>query len=125
MLEAAIGMLLLAGIVYRWITKSFDKWQELGIPHDKPSFPYGTHKALVTIETNISECCYDDYKKFKLGQNMKVHGWFVSGKPALSINDVETLKLLQVKDFNHFVDRNEANMSRIMSKGGKLDQVGL
>jgi hypothetical protein len=95
------------------------------IPHDKPSFPYRTHSALVTLEKHLIDVCYDDYKKFKLGQNLKVHGWFMFGKPALSINDVETLKQLQVKDFNHFVDRNEANLSRLLNHGGKLDKVGL
>jgi hypothetical protein len=120
LLEAGLGLLLLAGILYRWITKSFDKWEKLGIAHDKPHFPYGTHN---TTETNLATCAHDDYKKFKLGQNLKVHGWFMFGKPALSINDVETLKQLQVKDFNHFVDRNEYNMARLFTKGGKMDKV--
>ena len=30
----------------RWIAKSFDKWERLGIPHDKPTFPYGSHNSL-------------------------------------------------------------------------------
>ena len=59
-----------------------------------------------------------------LEQNQKVHGWFLFGKPALSINDVELLKQVQVKDFDHFVDRNESNTSRALGTGGKLDRVG-
>ena len=56
----------------------------------------------------------------------QVHGWFLFGKPALSINNVELLKQLQVKDFNHFVDRNEYNLSKTMSsEGGRLDKVRL
>ena len=60
------------------------------------------------------------------------------GKPALSINDVDIIKQIQVlfkicqsfkmysfqvKDFNHFVDRNEANFGKSFDKGGKLDKV--
>ena len=32
--------------INRWIAKSFDKWERLGIPHDKPTFPYGSHNFL-------------------------------------------------------------------------------
>ena len=67
---------------------------------------------------------HNDYKKFKLDQKHKIHGWFLFGKPALSINDVELLKHIQVRHFDHFVDRNESNTSRALGTGGKMDRVG-
>ena len=42
-LEFFLFLLLIAGLFYRWITKSYDKWEKAGIPHDKPTFPYGNH----------------------------------------------------------------------------------
>ena len=56
-------------------------------------------------------------------QGHRVHGWFLLGKPALSINDPELLKQIQVKDFNHFVDRMEVNMAKSYLKGGESDKV--
>ena len=94
------------------------------MPHDKPSFPFGTHPFL-SEERHLAEYVHDDYKKFKMEQNQKVHGWFLFGKPAVSINDVELLKQVQVKAFDHFVDRNESNTSRALGTGGKLDRVGI
>ena len=94
------------------------------MPHDKPSFPFGTHPFL-REERHLAEYVHDDYKKFKMEQKQKVHGWYLFGKPALSINDVELLKQIQVKDFDHFVDRNESNTSRALGTGGKLDRVGI
>ena len=93
------------------------------MPHDKPSFPFGTHPFL-SEERHLAEYIHEDYHKFKMEQNQKVHGWFLFGKPALNINDVELLKQIQVKDFDHFVDRNESNTSRALGRGGKLDRVG-
>lgn len=66
---------------------------------------------------------FEDYQKYKLEQKLKVNGWFLLGKPALSINDAELLKQIQVKDFNHFVDRNEANMGKSFQEGGSLDRI--
>ena len=41
------------------------------------------------------------------GAREKVHGWFLFGKPALSMNDVEILiqKQIQVNVFNYFVEK--------------------
>jgi len=116
-------LLIIPGLLlYRWITKSFDKWEKLGLVHDKPTFPYGTHNILAN-KTHLNEFCLEDYKKFKIEQKQKVHGWFLLGKPTLSINDVDLLKQIQVKDFNHFVDRNEVNFAKQFTKGGDLDKL--
>ena len=122
LLEILAGLLILLGALYRWITKSFDKWEKEGIPHDKPSFPFGTH-SFITQNKHLNDYVHEDYNKFKIGQKLKVHGWFLLGKPALSINDVDILKKIQVKDFNHFVDRNETKISRSFGAGGKLDKL--
>ena len=107
----------------RWVTKSFDKWKKEGVPHDKPAFPFGTH-AFLSEGHHLANYIHNDYKKFKLDQKHKIHGWFLFGKPALSINDVELLKHIQVRHFDHFVDRNESNTSRALGTGGKMDRVG-
>jgi hypothetical protein len=35
-----------------------------------------------------------------------LYGWFMLGKPMLGVNNLELIKDIFVKDFNHFVDRN-------------------
>ena len=122
MLEIILAVLIFFLVIYKWITKSFDKWKQEGIAHDEPTFPFGTHNILAQ-KHHLIEHLHCDYQKFKIGQKLKVHGWFLFGKPALSINDVEILKQIQVKDFNHFVDRNEANTTRALQGGGRLDKL--
>jgi hypothetical protein len=121
-IEMLLLVVLLFGLLFRWITKSFDKWAKIGLPHDKPSFPYGTHNILAGTK-HLHKFADEDYKKFKQEQNLKVHGWFIFGKPTLSINDAELVKQIQVKDFNHFVDRNEVHLGKMFCEGGKLDKV--
>jgi len=121
-IELVLLVVLLLVLLYRWITKSFDKWARLGVPHDKPSFPYGTHNFL-TGKKHMNDFVTEDYRKFKQEQSQKVHGWFLFGKPTLAINDVDLIKQIQVKDFNHFVDRNEVNLGKSFARGGKLDQI--
>ena len=123
LVELVVAALVLLGLLYRYITKSFDKWKKLGIPHDPPSFPFGTHRIFDGTK-NINEYVRDDYLRFKVEQRQSLHGWFMFGKPVLSINDVGILKQLMVKDFNHFVDRSEENTSRVFRGGGDLDKVG-
>ena len=120
--ELLLLVLLLGVLLYRWITKSFDKWEKIGLTHDKPKFPYGTHN-IIDGKKSLNSFASEDYKKFKIDQGLKVHGWFLMGKPALSINDPELLKQIQVKDFNHFVDRMEANLGRLFQRGGKVEKV--
>ena len=53
----------------------------------------------------------------------KVYGWFMFGKPILAINDIELVKRIKVKDFNHFVDGWDDNMAKNQKLGGDLDTL--
>jgi len=111
---------LLCFLAYRWIAKHFGKWEKEGVVHDKPSWPFGTHNLMAK---HLHDCGAEDYKKWKIDGGHKFHGWYLFGKPTLSINDPELLKLILVKDFNHFVDRNEVHTTRSFQTGGKLDKL--
>ena len=124
LLELLLLLGLLCLLIYRWITGSFDKWKKEGLVHDPPSFPNGTHNILAG-KKGFGDFVAEDYKKFKVEGGHKIHGWFMFGKPAISINDPELLKQIMVKDFNHFIDRNDYHLSDAFSKSGKLDQVKL
>ena len=48
-------------------------------------------------------------------------GLYLLGKPVLVINDLDLIRLIMVKDFDHFVDRQDKNLDRL-TRGGTLDQ---
>jgi len=119
LIEILLLFILLGFLLYRWITKSFDKWRKLGIPYAKPSFPYGSYNIFAG-KTHLNDFVKGDYEKYK---DEKLYGWFLLGKPVLAINDLDLLKNIQVKDFNHFVDRQEANAASAFAKGGDKDKL--
>ena len=116
--EILLGIFILFLILYRYVTKQFGKWEALGIPYIKGSFPFGSYNFLGgdSIDTMNARFC----KQF---QNERYFGTFLFGKPSLNINDPDLLRLIQVKDFDHFVDRNSASDNKKFFAGGELDQV--
>ena len=62
----------------------------------------------------------EDYEKFK---DEDMYGWFLLGKPVLGVINLEMIKDIFVKDFNHFVDRNAEILSNTFKSSGELDKV--
>ena len=117
-LEIFLFLISLFLIIYWYVTKSFGRWKDLGIPHSKPYFPFGSYNFLGG--RHLDDMNGDDHKKF---ENEKYFGWYMLGKPVLAINDVNLIKQIQVKDFDHFVDRTLAGANKKMFAGGNLDKV--
>ena len=120
-LELGLICLTLFIFLYYYITKSFNKWKDIGIPFVKGSFPFGSHVELMTQSKHLNELIRDDYAKYK---EEDFHGMFLLGKPVLVVNSLEMIKHVMVKDFNHFIDRNDSNMTKAMD-GGEYDQLWL
>ena len=117
-IEILLVLLTIFCLVYWYVTKSFGKWKNLGIPYCKGTFPFGTYNFL--SETHFDVLNTEDHKKFA---KERYFGWFMLGKPILAINDVNLLKHIEVKDFDHFVDRQGVDVSEKMFSGGDLDKV--
>jgi len=117
-LEILLTLISLFLVLYWYVTKSFGKWKELGIPHSKPSFPFGSYNFL--SGRHLDDMSGDDHRKFA---NEKYFGWWLLGKPVLAINDVNLIKHIQVKDFDHFVDRTSDVINKKTFAGGDLDKI--
>ena len=70
----------------------------------------------------MDELSEDDHKQFA---SEKYFGWFLFGKPILGLNDVNLLRHVMVKDFDHFVDRQSSELISKQFPGGDLDKVRL
>merc|ERR1712106_201077 len=117
-LEILLILISLVLVLYWYVTKSFGKWKELGIPHSKPSVPFGSYNFM--SGRHLDDMSGDDHRKFA---NEKYFGWWLLGKPVLAINDVNLIKHIQVKDFDHFVDRTSDVVNKKMFAGGDLDKI--
>jgi len=104
-------------LLYRYITKSFGRWEKEGIPTLSGTFPYGSHVEALTQSRHMMDVFREDYEKLK---DHPVAGAYILGKPVLYINDMELIKTIMVKDFNYFMDRDDSNTSNAMA-GGDID----
>ena len=118
-IEILLVLISLFCLLYRYITKNFGKWQALGIPHSKGYFPFGSYNFLGG--RHFDDMNAEDHRKFA---DEKYFGWFLLGRPVLAINDVNLLKHIEVKDFDHFVDREGSEDVKATYAGGDLDKVG-
>nr|CAH0100563.1 unnamed protein product [Daphnia galeata] len=86
----------------RYVTSTFNYFSDQGIPGPKPVPLFGNMWGI--WRKNISEHDVTQVKKYG-----KVFGWFDGPQPNLWITDVELIKAIFVKDFDHFADRRTIN----------------
>ena len=113
------ALLLIFFLFYRLITKNFDYWEKLGVPYKQPHFPWGSIDFLKD-QKNAALHQLDMSKEFK---DKKFFGYFMFGKPILMVHDVELVKNIKVKDFNHFTDTQDENLVKKFRQGGELDTL--
>ena len=118
-LEILLVLLSVFLLFYRYVTKNFGKWKSLGIPYSSGHFPFGSYN-FVDTSRHVDEVSAEDHQKFA---GEKYFGWFLFGKPVLALNDVTLLRHIMVKDFDHFVDRQDSRAVSKQFSGGELDKV--
>ncbi|XP_062552476.1 probable cytochrome P450 6a13 [Armigeres subalbatus] len=86
-----------------WVRKRYSYWKERGIPYSKPSFPAGNIRGMGRTE-HISAQMQRCYKELK-GKS-PIGGIFFFINPVALIMDLDLIKNVLVKDFQHFHDRS-------------------
>lgn len=105
-----LGLLLVIFfLVYRYISEYFSRWKRLGVT----CVPFTFNKR------HINEVTRENYARFR---HLDFFGTCVGGKPALVVNNLETVRAVLDKDFNSFMNRHDSNVKQILD-GGPIDQV--
>jgi len=117
-LEILLVLLSLFLVFYHYVTKNFGKWKTLGIPYTSGHFPFGSYNFL--SGRHMDQVSAEDHQRFA---SEKYFGWFLFGKPILALNDVTLLRHIMVKDFDHFVDRQDRTAVSKQFSGGELDKI--
>lgn len=95
-------LVILFSIVYFWIRKRFSTFEKYGFPHVKPEFPYGNMKN-VRKTVSIAERVQELYEKFK--SSAPAFGMYLFINPNVVLTDLDAVKNVLVKDFDHFHNR--------------------
>ena len=87
--------------VYLFLKKKYSYFEELEIPHLKPSWLFGSLKDFRT--KHMADVMREIYQACK--RKDVVAGFYSFFSPTLVITDLDLVKLILVKDFNNFTDR--------------------
>jgi len=117
-IEILLGLVALILALYVYVTKNFNRYKDLGVPYEKGVFPFGSYNFVTGEHFDIQS--EKIHKKF---ENEKYFGHFMFGKPYVGINDPDVLKQIQVKDFDHFMDRTSPELNTKFFAGGDLDAL--
>ncbi|KAJ3642932.1 hypothetical protein Zmor_025678 [Zophobas morio] len=99
----AVSATLIA-IVFAYFKWSFQYWQRRNLNYLKPKFPFGN------AESPLRPKEYMGFRIKRYYDNMKAKGWKHGGlylitSPRYMVVDLDYLKNIMSKDFDHFVDR--------------------
>lgn len=85
-----------------YIQRQLNFWKRHKIPFIKPQFPYGSIKGAM-VEKHLSFLTQEFYNKMK-GKG-PFGGMHFLLTPVILTLDIEFVKKILIKDFNHFEDR--------------------
>lgn len=97
-----ISFASLLTVIYLYFKHSYSYWESKGVPHIKPSFPFGNLNEFGK-NLHTSELTQFFYKKFK--NVSKLCGIYIFGRKIALITDLELVKKILITDFHNFNDR--------------------
>ncbi|KAF5307418.1 hypothetical protein FQR65_LT06932 [Abscondita terminalis] len=96
---------IISGLAIAYFNRSWKYWKIRNVECQRPTFPFGNAKKLITQKQGIGEMMqgfYNDFKKKKL----RYGGFYFLHIPNLVLVDLELIKTIMTKDFHHFTDRS-------------------
>ena len=66
LLEIGLLFVTLFLVLYWWIARNFGKWERLGFPCISGTFPWGSHKELMTQSKHFNLIMKEGYDKFQV-----------------------------------------------------------
>ncbi|RZF44024.1 hypothetical protein LSTR_LSTR007296 [Laodelphax striatellus] len=102
-LSTVVGFVTFICCIGYWhFTRTFNHWSKRGVVHEPPKIFFGNIKDRILLRKSFHEFQKETYWKFK---GVKVAGFYEGRRPTLIILDPDLLKLVLVRDSDHFVDR--------------------
>ncbi|TRY77768.1 hypothetical protein TCAL_08505 [Tigriopus californicus] len=122
--EIIIGILCIIGYFYIKLRRQWNFWKDHNVPFPPPEFPFGSSPVF----------CWNSFKQ-KINMNdmarnqaialgfPKFYGNYVFGAPNMVVCDPEMAKQIMVKDFDHFVDRQGEDFTKLLAGGHFVDKL--
>lgn len=92
----------LLAVIYAYFKWSYQYWKNKNVPHFEPKIPFGNLGNL--FNRLLGEGIAHMYEKAK-AKGLKYCGMYAFLSPSLLILDLDLIKNVLTKDFQHFMDR--------------------
>lgn len=101
------------GILYCFLTSTFDFWKNRGVPFRKPTILFGNFAPMLLFRKSLPEGIKDMYEWFK---DERYFGAFRVRSPVLILRDPDLVKNICVKNFTCFSNRGIPVNSQVKEK---------
>ncbi|GAB0098743.1 Cytochrome P450 [Sergentomyia squamirostris] len=105
--------------LYLYIQHIYSYWAKRNVKYAKPIFPFGNLKDSMLLKTSVQEVFNEIYRS----TDEKILGIYTADKPALLVRDPGLLRLILIKDFQHFHDRGVYSNESIDPLSGHLFSI--
>ncbi|XP_043473513.1 cytochrome P450 9e2-like [Leptopilina heterotoma] len=95
------GIITLLGIIFLKLFQKHKFFKNHGIPHESPVPIFGNILPVLLRKLNVSDLIRNLYDAYP---NTKYFGLYDFTNPGIVIRDLELMKLVGVKNFEHFTD---------------------
>ena len=113
MLITILAILIGALVVcYAWSKQKMSYFKRAGVPEDPGYFPFGSkpNKDVLTGKIPYLQMPEEIYWKYQDKPFVGMYG-FLGNSPNIIINDLELVKRVLIRDFDHFVDRRKLDVA--------------
>ncbi|XP_037954920.1 cytochrome P450 9c1-like [Teleopsis dalmanni] len=102
LIESLILISVVLYLIYKWSTANYNVLRERGVPHEKPFPLIGNVKwSTLRQKSSFLDSILGNYQKYN---NCKVYGIYNFREPIIFLRDLELIKKVGVKDFDHFTN---------------------
>ena len=119
-IEISFGAVALCALFYFYMTKNFDYWTKRGVYQLKPSFPFGSMKALFLQNEHMNDTMLRHAKEAK---GLPFYGAYFLRAPFFFLTDADMIKQITIKDFDNFVDKNPSNFAALKKSNQMADKI--
>ncbi|CAG9819628.1 unnamed protein product [Phaedon cochleariae] len=113
----------LLAVAYVWIKWSYQYWEKRNVPYLPPAFLWGNilppHKRTISFGEDVANI----YKRAK-DKGWKYLGIYALTSPVYMPLDLDIIKNIMSKDFNHFVDRGVYVNEKVEPISAHLFSIG-
>ena len=120
-MEIFIGFATILILFYIYLTKKWNYWSKRGVYQIQPSFPFGSMPQIFTKSEHINDFALRHANETK---GLPYYGLYFLRTPILMVTDVDIVKHICVKDFDHFVDRDDMGIfDKLKKSKSEIDRI--